>query len=143
LEDIVLYEKSGDIGKIILNKLEERNTITLDVLKKLIELFEMSAENIDVCVIYAAKDKQCLSVHSLSFIKYISSMAKVIQVKDPIKFNIRNDNPLRAEIELDSSDNIFIAQNSKDFIYSSPSTLNKNSDDTGENHKLINKKPSN
>lgn len=104
MEDIVLYEKSGDIGKITLNKPEERNTITLDVLKKLIELFEMSAENNDVCVIYAAKDKQCLSVHSLTFIKYISSMAKVIQAKDQIKFNIRNDNPLRAEIEFKSLD---------------------------------------
>ena len=55
MEDIVLYEKSGDIGKITLNKPEERNTITLDVLKKLIELFETSAENKDVCVIYSAK----------------------------------------------------------------------------------------
>ena len=57
MEDIVLYEKSGDIGIITLNKPEERNTITLDVLKKLIELFEMSAENNDVCVIYAANGK--------------------------------------------------------------------------------------
>ncbi|MHA1704197.1 MAG: enoyl-CoA hydratase/isomerase family protein [Promethearchaeota archaeon] len=57
MEDIVLYEKTGDIGIITLNKPEERNTITLDVLKKLIELFEMSAENEDVCVIYAANGK--------------------------------------------------------------------------------------
>jgi len=57
LEDFVLYEKKGDIGKITLNKPEERNTITLDVLKKLIELFEVSAENNDVCVIYAANGK--------------------------------------------------------------------------------------
>ncbi len=64
----------------------------------------MSAENNDVYVIYAAKDKQCLSVHSLLFIKNISSMVKVIQAKDPIKFNIRNDNPLRAEIEFKSLD---------------------------------------
>ncbi|GAG05288.1 unnamed protein product, partial [marine sediment metagenome] len=57
MEDIVLYEKNGDIGKITLNKPKERNTITLDVLKKLIELFETSAENKDVCVIYAANGK--------------------------------------------------------------------------------------
>ena len=57
MEDIVLYEKSGDIGKITLNKPEERNTITLEVLKKLIKIFEMSAENNDVCVIYAANGK--------------------------------------------------------------------------------------
>ncbi|MHA1459579.1 MAG: enoyl-CoA hydratase/isomerase family protein [Promethearchaeota archaeon] len=57
MKDIVLYEKVGDIGKITLNKPEERNTITLEVLKKLIELFETSAENKDVCVIYSAKGK--------------------------------------------------------------------------------------
>ena len=57
MEDFVLYEKEGDIGKITLNKPEERNTITLEVLKKLIELFETSAENNDVCVIYAANGK--------------------------------------------------------------------------------------
>ncbi len=54
MEDIVLYEKKGDIGQITLNKPDERNTFTLDMLKKLIELFEISAENNDVCVIYAA-----------------------------------------------------------------------------------------
>ena len=54
MEEIVLYEKEGDIGKITLNKPDERNTIDLPVLKKLIEYFELSAENGDVCVIYSA-----------------------------------------------------------------------------------------
>ena len=57
MEDIVLYEKEGNIGKITLNKPEQRNTITLDVLKKLIEYFEQSAENEDICVIYSANGK--------------------------------------------------------------------------------------
>jgi len=57
LEESVLYEKRGDLGKITLNKPKERNTITLEVLKKLIELFEISAENNDVCVIYTANGK--------------------------------------------------------------------------------------
>jgi len=57
MEDIVLYEKRGDIGQITLNKPKERNAITLDVLKKIIELFELSAENNDICVIYAANGK--------------------------------------------------------------------------------------
>lgn len=57
MEDEVLYEKNGDIGKITLNRPEKRNTITFDVLKKLIELFEVSAENGDVCVIYTANGK--------------------------------------------------------------------------------------
>jgi len=48
------------------------------------------------------ENKECYSAYSLLFIKYISSMAKVIQAKDTIKFNIRNDNPLRAEIEFKS-----------------------------------------
>ena len=57
MEEIVLYEKEGDIGKITLNKPDERNTIDLPVLKKLIEYFELSAENGDVCVIYCANGK--------------------------------------------------------------------------------------
>jgi len=42
-----------------------------------------------------------------------------------------------AAIAVDASDNIFIAQNSKDFIYSGPSTSDTNSDDTGEDFFLI------
>ncbi len=57
MEDIVLYEKDEDIGKITLNKPELRNTIDLPVLKKLIENFELSAKNDDVCVIYTANGK--------------------------------------------------------------------------------------
>jgi len=57
MDDIVLYEKEGDIGKITLNKPDQRNTIDLDVLKKLIEYFKLSAKNEDVCVIYAANGK--------------------------------------------------------------------------------------
>ena len=55
--DSVLYEKEGDIGKITLNKPDQRNTFDLDVLNKLIEYYERSAENDDVCVIYSAKGK--------------------------------------------------------------------------------------
>ena len=57
MEDIVLYEKEGNIGKITLNKPEQRNTIDLKILRKLIELFKKSAENQDICVIYAANGK--------------------------------------------------------------------------------------
>ena len=57
LEDTVLYEKEGDIGKIILNKPDQRNTITLQVLKNLIEAFKISAKNEDVCVVYSANGK--------------------------------------------------------------------------------------
>ncbi|TFG07817.1 MAG: enoyl-CoA hydratase/isomerase family protein [Promethearchaeota archaeon] len=57
MEEMVLYEKKGDIGKITLNKPEQRNTLNLAVLQKLIELFKQSADNGDVCVIYAANGK--------------------------------------------------------------------------------------
>ena len=57
MEDIVLYEKEGNIGKITLNKPEQRNTIDLKVLTRLIELFKKSAKNKDICVIYAANGK--------------------------------------------------------------------------------------
>jgi len=57
MEDIVLYEKEGDIGKIILNKPEKRNAIDLETLKELIKTFNKSAENNDICVIYSANGK--------------------------------------------------------------------------------------
>ncbi len=57
MDDIILYEKEGDIGKITLNKPEQRNTIDLPLLKLLGEYFELSAKNRDVCVIYAANGK--------------------------------------------------------------------------------------
>ncbi|MFX1268767.1 MAG: enoyl-CoA hydratase/isomerase family protein [Promethearchaeota archaeon] len=57
MEDIVLYEKEGDIGRITLNKPDQRNAIDLNVLKNLIESFKLSAKNEDVCVIYAANGK--------------------------------------------------------------------------------------
>jgi len=57
MEDIVLYEKEGDIGKITLNKPDQRNTLDLETLKRLIETFKTSADNEDVCVIYSANGK--------------------------------------------------------------------------------------
>ncbi len=57
MDDIVLYEKEGNVGKITLNKPEQRNTIDLQFLKILIEAFKESAKNEDVCVIYSANGK--------------------------------------------------------------------------------------
>ncbi len=57
MENIVLYEKEGDIGKITLNKSEKRNAIDLDTLKEIINAFNESAENNDICIIYSANGK--------------------------------------------------------------------------------------
>ncbi|MFW9771546.1 MAG: enoyl-CoA hydratase/isomerase family protein [Candidatus Thorarchaeota archaeon] len=57
MNEIVLYEKEGDIGKITLNKPEQRNAIDLATLNKLIECFRTSAKNNDVCLIYGANGK--------------------------------------------------------------------------------------
>ena len=57
MEDIVLYEKEGDIGRITLNRPDKRNAIDLNTLKKLIDAFNKSAENNDICVIYTANGK--------------------------------------------------------------------------------------
>ncbi|MFX0004492.1 MAG: enoyl-CoA hydratase/isomerase family protein [Promethearchaeota archaeon] len=54
---MVIYEKEGDIGKIILNRPEKRNAIDLETLKKLIDTFKKSAENNDICIIYTANGK--------------------------------------------------------------------------------------
>ena len=55
MKDIVIYEKEGDIGNIILNKPDKNNTLDLITLKKLIEAFKKSAQNDDICVIYSAE----------------------------------------------------------------------------------------
>jgi len=57
MEDVVLYEREGVIGKITLNKPNKRNAIDFEFLKTLIECFKQSSENEDVCVIYTAKGK--------------------------------------------------------------------------------------
>ena len=54
MKDIILYEKEGYIGKIILNKPEKRNALDLHTLKELINTFKKSAESEDICVIYTA-----------------------------------------------------------------------------------------
>jgi len=55
LNEIVKYIKEGDIGKVILNKPNQNNALDHLTLKKLIEAFQQSAQNDDVCVIYSAE----------------------------------------------------------------------------------------
>jgi enoyl-CoA hydratase len=57
LDEIVLYEKEADIGKITLNKPDQRNALDLQTLKALIKAFKKSKENNDICVIYSANGK--------------------------------------------------------------------------------------
>ncbi len=57
MEKIVLYEKEKNIGKITLNKPEQRNSLDLNTLRALIDAFNQSSENEDVCVIYTGKGK--------------------------------------------------------------------------------------
>jgi len=56
-------------------------------------------ENLKEVIEKIIVNKKCSSAYSLVFIGYISSMAKVIQARDTIKFNIRDNSPLKAEIE--------------------------------------------
>jgi enoyl-CoA hydratase/carnithine racemase len=57
MNENVIYEKKGDIAEIILNKPDKANTLDLPTLNGLIQAYEQSAENEDVCVIYRAKGK--------------------------------------------------------------------------------------
>ncbi|TFF63617.1 MAG: enoyl-CoA hydratase/isomerase family protein, partial [Promethearchaeota archaeon] len=57
MDENVIYIKKGDIAEIILNKPEKRNNLDLDTLKELINAFEKSSKNNDICVIYRAKGK--------------------------------------------------------------------------------------
>jgi len=57
MENVVKYETNGNIGKIMLNKPEQQNSFDLITIRKLIELFEQSAKNRDVCVLFTAEGK--------------------------------------------------------------------------------------
>ncbi len=57
MEKIVVYEKEKYIGKITLNKPEQRNSLDLITLKNLIDAFKQSAKNEDICVIYTAEGR--------------------------------------------------------------------------------------
>ena len=57
MNDFIIYEKEGDIGKVILNKPESNNALDYLTLQNLIEAFETSRENEDICVIYSAEGK--------------------------------------------------------------------------------------
>lgn len=57
MDENVIYEKKGEIAEIILNKPEKANSLDLSTLNQLIEAYEQSAENEDLCVIYRAKGK--------------------------------------------------------------------------------------
>ena len=58
MENIVKYEKEGNLGKIILNKPDKHNSLDLLTVKKLIELFKLSAQNNDMCVIFTSEGKE-------------------------------------------------------------------------------------
>ncbi|TFG07816.1 MAG: enoyl-CoA hydratase/isomerase family protein [Promethearchaeota archaeon] len=55
MEDVVLYQKEGDVGKIIINKPETHNSLDLHTMGKLIQAFEESTKNGDLCVIFTAE----------------------------------------------------------------------------------------
>jgi enoyl-CoA hydratase len=57
MKDVVIYEREGEIAKITLNKPEAHNSLDLNTMQKLIHAFEKSAENEDICIIFAAEGK--------------------------------------------------------------------------------------
>lgn len=80
MEDIVLYEKEGYIGTITLNKPDQRNSIDLQVLKKLIKYFKLSAENEDICVIYTANGNDFTVGADLKYgFKLISDNSRMVE----------------------------------------------------------------
>ena len=57
MDDLVLYEKEGAVGKVILNKPQHGNTLDLNTLHSLIGAFKQSDQNEDLCVLYTAVGK--------------------------------------------------------------------------------------
>lgn len=53
----ILYKKEGSIGRVVLNREEQKNTFDVETLKALTEAFKKSDENGDICVLYTAEGK--------------------------------------------------------------------------------------
>lgn len=64
--DVVKYETKGNMGKITLNKPEQQNSFDLITLSKLIERFEESAKNGDICVLFTAEGKRKIEKRIIS-----------------------------------------------------------------------------
>jgi len=95
MEEIVLYEKEKDIGKITLNKPEQRNSLDLITLKKLIDAFNQSSENEDVCVIYTGEGKDfCVGAdleYSYDLIHDVNKLPEAIEfLQQNIRFDTTN-----------------------------------------------------
>ncbi len=70
MSDHVTYIKNGSIAKIILNR-PRNNPLDLNTLKKLIENFQISAQNHDTCVLFLAEGKNFTVGADL---KYLNSL---------------------------------------------------------------------
>jgi hypothetical protein len=99
----VIFNESGDngTGEVIW---EKKNLSQLqffhDLIKTEIEDIKDSnneeyKENLEAIL----KEQQCTSAHSLTFLKWIEEIAKVLERKDPINFSIKDDHPLRITID--------------------------------------------
>jgi enoyl-CoA hydratase len=53
----VIYKKEGQIGKVILNRPQERNALDLETLKQLMDAFKQSIINGDLVVLFMAEGK--------------------------------------------------------------------------------------
>jgi enoyl-CoA hydratase len=53
----VIYKREGQIGKVILNRPQERNALDLETLKQLTDAFKQSIENEDLVVLFMAEGK--------------------------------------------------------------------------------------
>ena len=58
MDELVLYEKEGAVGKVVLNKPQHGNTLDLNTLESLIGAFRQSDENEDLCVLYTAEGNE-------------------------------------------------------------------------------------
>jgi len=57
MSEDILYKKEGSIGRVIVNREEQKNTFDVDTLKALTDAFKKSEENGDICVLYTAEGK--------------------------------------------------------------------------------------
>ena len=99
----VIFNESGDAGtgEVIW---EKKNLLNLQFFHDLIkeefeEIEDTSNEKYKDSLEIILKEEQCTSAHSLTFLKWIEEITKVLERKDPISFCIKDDHPMKIEID--------------------------------------------
>ena len=107
-EAVIFSEsKDGETGEVIW---ERKNISELQFFHDLIkdeleEIKDTSNEKYKTSLETMFKEQKCTSSHSLTFLKWIEEIAKILERKDSVHFSVKNDHPIKIQISFNKLGN--------------------------------------